>query len=262
MKKQRQRTQIITPHGINSCVRLDGQPVVECTPERPDFHRARAQSAAGWMESGTYTPFEPAGCLSATWVVPEPPEVPDQSLIYMFCGLEDASLTTILQPVLQWGNNRLFGDAESWCIACWHCTPSGQTIVSTHRPKVRPGDILRAKINMETAHETTCDWLIEIGVEGDPSRRAELSVPGLDRLMLYLAGAALEAYSLPSGDPLPGTVDNLPLLPSSDSTEFSGIEVCDLNGDPIRTGWRATFPSDPRFDVDIGDDFTSITLVY
>lgn len=259
---KRQRTQIITPHGINSCVRVDGEPAIECTPQRPDFRRGRAQSAAGWIESATFTPFEPLGHLSATFVVPDPPDVPDQSLVYLFCGAEDAALTTILQPVLQWGNNRLFGDSESWCIACWHCTPSGQTIVSSNRPQVSPGEIIHTKIKMETAHETTCDWLIEIGVVGDPSRRAELSVPGLDRLMLYLAGAALEAYSLPSGDPLPGTVENLPLLPSSDSTEFSDIDVRDLNGNPIRTGWRPKFPPDPRFDVDIGDDFTSITLVY
>jgi len=267
-RKQSNRKQIITPHGVSSCFYIDGEPVPVCPPVRPDYRRARAQSAAGWLESATFTPFEPLGFLSATFQVPEPPEQvpnppedPRGSLIYLFCGAEDAQLTTILQPVLQWGNNGLFGDDQSWWIACWHCSPTGQTRISKWYP-VQPGEIVRGTIEMQTPHETTCDWGIEMKVVDDSTRRTFLSVPGLDRLMLYVAGAALEAYSLPSGDPLQPTDENLVFLPSSGSTEFDDVIVRDLNGNPIRTGWRPVFPDTPRFDVDVSEDFSEITLVY
>lgn len=262
-RKQGNRKQIITPHGRSTCYSIDGQPGPVCPPVRPDYRRARAQSAAGWLESATFTPFEPMGFLSATFQVPDPPDDPTGSLIYFFCGAEDGQLKTILQPVLQWGNNGLFGDDQSWWIACWHCTVDGQTRVSSQWYAVKPGEIVRGTIRMQVPRETTCDWLIEIGVVDDPTRRAQLCVMGIPQLMLYLAGAALEAYVLPSGEPLQPTDENLVLLPASGSTLFDDVTVRDLNGNPVRTGWRPAFPNDnAHFGVDFNEDFTQITLAY
>jgi hypothetical protein len=70
---------------------------------------------AQWINTSSY----PIKGLSATWAVPDAPETNDGQLIYIFDGLETASGSDIIQPVLQWGVSPAGGTSD-WEIANWY----------------------------------------------------------------------------------------------------------------------------------------------
>src|SRR5208282_1418503 len=71
------------------------------------------------------------GKIAATWIVPPSPTSDDGQILYFFPGLEDMSnVISIVQPVLQWGNNGIFG-GRYWLVASWNCCINGTTWYST-----------------------------------------------------------------------------------------------------------------------------------
>jgi hypothetical protein len=81
---------------------------------------------SGWI---TYAqndlPIAQIHVFSTDWLVPNNPPVYDGQLLYLFNGLEDGSDNTspthILQPVLQFGPNGLFG-GNYWTINNWYAS--------------------------------------------------------------------------------------------------------------------------------------------
>ena len=256
---------ILTPHGPihRNCVHvLEAGEVrgiytaCSCPPTHP--RQVRQRYPAGWIESATFTPSEPLGSMRVKFNVPEPP-AENGSLIYLFPGAQDAFGSTILQPVLQWGHNRQFG-GEHWTIACWQYSPEGHSFVSPHYI-VSPGQTIFASIQLDKGGcgADSCDWIVKARVEEEPDKCAELRVPGLKQLLLLLIGGALEAYSLPSGDPLrPGT-DSCRLFPRGE-TVFSGINLVDLNNTEFHAHWGTRFPEVCGFGVEVSDHHQRITV--
>jgi hypothetical protein len=78
--------------------------------------------------------------------------------------------------------------------------------------------------------------------------------------MLFVAGGALEAYTVDTAIPKP--VKTHPHLPAGGSTTFTVLELRDLNDRPFRADWFRMFPDEPGFDVQITDKDRKITLKY
>jgi hypothetical protein len=257
---------VLTPHGLvhKTCVHLigeDSEAIVKCQHRGRDILVRRQMSSGGWIESATFTPSEPLGSMKVTFTVPEPPSKTG-ALIYLFPGAEDAQLTTILQPVLQWGSNGLFG-GEFWTIASWNCSPDRGTWVSKRRFEVFTGETIVGTVKKTKILEDSCDWVVETAVAGDPERSAMLSVPNLKPLLLYLIGGALEAYLLATAQPLqPGPAD-CSLFPASGSTAFTDIELHDLNENSLKAAWVVRYPAGTcGFNVEVSYDLKTVTLMY
>jgi hypothetical protein len=254
---------VLTPHGLvhQSCVHKieDDTPrtLPPCQKQPTDIRVLRATGPGGWIESATFTPSVPLGSLSVTFTVPEPPSKTG-ALIYLFPGAEDARLSTILQPVLQWGCNGRFG-GDHWTIACWHCTPQGQTRHSPHF-EVSPGDTIVGTVKTIRSMADACDWRVEISDVTQPDKCAMLDVLNVNRLFLFVVAGALEAYSLETGNPLG---DHWSEYPASGSTAFTDIALTDLNGNPFRADWNARIPSGLcGLGVEVSDDRSAVTLIY
>jgi hypothetical protein len=82
--------------------------------------------------------------LDNTWAVPSYP-TSSGALIYLFNGISPPSETYIIQPVLQYGNNGMFG-GNYWGIASWLVGPT-QAFVSPFET-VNPGDRIHGYTQM------------------------------------------------------------------------------------------------------------------
>lgn len=95
--------------------------------------------------------------ISANWIIPSTPTgtYPGSEVYYTFPGLFNADF--ILQPVLQYGYNNLFGGSY-WSIASWRCGPSS-CLYST--PKTASaGDALSGSVTASGCSGGTCTWTI------------------------------------------------------------------------------------------------------
>jgi hypothetical protein len=122
----------------------------------------------GWLESVSATTNKSYGKIAATWIVPPSPTSDDGQILYFFPGLEDMSnVISIVQPVLQWGNNGIFG-GRYWLVASWNCcingttwysTPLdvsvGDTILGTIIPTCKPGSHYCPTWNVVSKDQTT-----------------------------------------------------------------------------------------------------------
>ncbi|HEV8435498.1 MAG TPA: hypothetical protein VGR95_18965 [Thermoanaerobaculia bacterium] len=256
---------VITPHGPvhKDCIHLieeGDQSVYPVCPFPPkDAPALRPRGPGGWIESATFTPSEPLRSMEVKFTVPDPPDESDGSLIYLFPGAQDAHGSTILQPVLQWGSNGVFGGSH-WTIVSWHCTPEGQSRYSHHH-KVHAGQTIvgTVQVKEDSCGPDSCDWIVEARVEDDPDKCARLEVLGLKQLLLFLIGGALEAYALPTGAPLKAGQDSCRLFPGSE-TVFRDICLVNLNCDEFRADWGIRYPNVCGFGVNVSRDKKRITL--
>ena len=254
---------VLTPHGLRHVedIRLaeknDHRPIGQAKHPPKDFNSLRQLGPAGWVVSAFFTPSEPLKSMSVTFTVPEPPTKPG-ALIYLFPGAEGSQLATIMQPVLQYGYNNLFG-GDCWTVACWQCTPSGVTRYS-HPIDVNPGDTIVGTIHCLDFHEDSCDWSIEAKVFGEPEERCTtLHAYDVDYLLLFLVAGALEVYSLEDPTSLP----DFSQYPESGSTKFHHIKLESLSGNSFRADWvtrRTT--GDCGFRVLVSRDKSAVTLEY
>lgn len=99
------------------------------TAVRPESPQTEAPAkvpgrASGWIAYAFWNNAtgSPITSFKTVWLVPPGPASQDNQLIYIFNGIQNASM--IYQPVLQWGNNNSFG-GNYWCVACWYADGQG-----------------------------------------------------------------------------------------------------------------------------------------
>lgn len=254
---------IVTPHGLRhrTCVhqvdeRTDIRTLPKCQQPPTNLQALDQTGPAGWLESATFTPSVPLSFLSVRFTVPEPP-AKSGSLVYLFPGMEDARLTTILQPVLQWGCNHAFG-GDYWTIASWHCTTTGASHYSAPQ-EVFPGETIVGTVKILDLSPESALWIVETSVAERPEVATRLEVPDLKKLMLFVVAGALEAYVLDTSLNLSG---DSALLPQSGSTVFTDIELRDLSENCFRADWNAWTPGSCGFTVDISEDRGTVVLNY
>jgi hypothetical protein len=286
---------VLTPQGRVHKSRIhqvgpDGEagppgPAPAPAPFPPSTSVVRAVSPNGWKASATFAASVPLGKMSVKFKVPEPPGL-DGAIIYLFAGAENAQMKMILQPVLQWGNNGLprlpnsdCSDGDCWTIACWYVSPDGQWYVSDPK-RVNPGDTVTGTVeavwcgavrDASGGSVEACEWKIEASTSkvatalknGDILENGDKVPLMLPWLMLFLVGAALEAY--PQDPCCAGIVPEQ--YPASGATTFDHIELTDLAGNRFVADWNARCALDDSGcdctnTVQISRDMSTVTLNY
>src|SRR5437016_3270931 len=96
---------------------------------------------SGWIAYAYWTnnTGHPVTRFATTWVVPPPPQTNHNQTIFLFNGIQNA--TMIYQPVLQWGPSAAGGGAY-WSVASWYVDGQGGPAFHTNLVRVNPGDVL------------------------------------------------------------------------------------------------------------------------
>lgn len=152
----------------------------------------------GWVENSyAYAPAANPwfGRAYSAWTVPNNPLSISNQLLYYFPGFQNLSGTlSIIQPVMQWGNNGAFG-GNYWSIASWFVNSAGVAFHST--PKVvSTGNIIDGwMIGSNCSAAGSCTWTITTKVRNSTTVTTTLVyTPGV--IYNWAAPAALEAYRL------------------------------------------------------------------
>jgi hypothetical protein len=174
--------------------------------ETPDPISDRWIVYSEWQnQSGT-----PLSYFNSNWIVPPEPTTDNGQLIYLFNGLENASLDVVLQPVLQWGASPA-GGGSYWAITNWYVGAPGSGI-AMHSPliKVNVGDNLQGLMTM-TGKTADGEFNYVSEFKGYP--KATLKVTDVGELVW--ATETLECYGLKQFSDYPDT----------SKTVFDAIEI-------------------------------------
>jgi hypothetical protein len=118
--------------------RSEGAPLMPANVVRPRV--APPALGSGWITYAYWNrPSTPISSFSTSWVVPPGPATQSNQLIYLFNGIQNA--TMIYQPVLQWGSNGAFG-GNYWCVASWYADGQGGQAFHSNPITVSSGDVL------------------------------------------------------------------------------------------------------------------------
>jgi len=193
------------------------QPVALDTPQPSSFAAwANTQHAAGYQS------------ITAKFTVPPAPAHHGRQILYIFPSLTGAVNPPILQPVLQWGFNTMFG-GEYWVLAAWFV---GNNIAAvTHPVVVNPGDVIDGSVVGTGACDAgvCAGWTVTGSDEANPSASVTLSVTESSTPSHYRSaqGGVLEDYVVNRCDDLPGG----PLV-------FTDIVLTDDTGATLTPTWN------------------------
>jgi hypothetical protein len=171
----------------------------------------------------------------ASWKVPSAPTTQSSQLLYLFNGMEPADSSTIIQPVLQWGDSGPDKDGinrtgKFWTVASWIVpAPDGCTYHTPH-VRVNPGDTLVGSMTLIAKSAAGCTYACEfVGLAG-----TRFLTPAISELVWCVQ--TLEAYEL-SGNPTPPyDLNSASEYPAAKFTEFKSIKVA-TDGAPSGAPW-------------------------
>jgi len=159
--------------------------------------KTRPPEISGWLEYVSVTTTTAYGKISATWTVPPSPESNDGQVLFFFPGLEDIDhVVSIVQPVLQWGDNGYFGGAY-WTFASWNCCISNGAWFSSPID-VNAGDTLLGGINSncKPGGESCTTWNIESEDKTNDTQTELKQSPADGQTWNWAFGAVSEDYYL------------------------------------------------------------------
>jgi hypothetical protein len=188
--------------------------VVHPPGESPDF-------GTGWITNANFQSGTPLKSFLTTWVVPGTPQTRNGQLLYLFNGLQNSSM--ILQPVLQWGDNGLFG-GDHWCVASWYADGQDGAASYSSPVTVKVGDKLVGRMTRVTdTGPLGAVWTCEFVGIAD----SELMIFTTDELLDCVE--TLECYSITHASD----------YPSSTETRMGAIAITDEDGTAPALGWSA-----------------------
>jgi hypothetical protein len=176
--------------------------------------------------------------FSTRWKVPAEPQTRLSQLLYLFNGMEPKNASTIVQPVLQWGDSgpdcdNINRTGPFWTVASWIVpAPNGKTYHTPH-VRVNPGDTLVGVISLIQKSPAGCIYSCEF--EG----LAETKLPTPIIPELTWCVTALEAYELSDGVDPPYDLDTASEYPAVKYTAFEAINVS-IDGPSPNVLWTAT----------------------
>ena len=142
----------------------------------------------------------------AKWVVPNAPANSYSSgkVYYTFPGLEPGAANLIVQPVLQYGNNRGFG-GNYWSIASWVCSKGAPGYTCTHSvPRtVSTGDTIIGWAYPQSCVGSSCTWVVN--TKSVAQNFTTTLYSGAPQRMWYAFGGAVEVYNLTSCSDFPAS---------------------------------------------------------
>jgi hypothetical protein len=186
--------------------------------------------------------------FSTTWTVPSAPTTNTGSnqLIYIFEATSNDAQTDILQPVLQWGYNGVFGNS-SWSIANWYLwSNNAYAAYSPTIIGISPGTSLTGVITYNgpgtsgdsftssfTGH-STANMNVTIGNTYNNFAGGTITLPSISHQTW--AYETLETYHH-SGTSFISEVQNLTDYPTTMMELMSNINI-QVNGSPVSSfGW-------------------------
>jgi hypothetical protein len=166
--------------------------------EAPAAKGLQPPTVNGWVENSyAYAPAANPwfGRAYSAWTVPRNPISISNQLLYYFPGFQNLSGTlSIIQPVMQWGNNGRFG-GNYWSIASWFVNTAGVAVHSTPKTVVTGNVIDGSMIGSNCTAAGSCTWTITTKVRNSSTLITTLvRTPGV--VYNWAAPAALEAYRL------------------------------------------------------------------
>lgn len=210
---------------ITGDVTLDGAVIAHyegCSEEaivtRP---RARTENLGstpgtgnGWVEADQWNvplaSSDDIDYMAGTWTVPSYPNE-NGAVIYLFNGIEPASGSWILQPVLQYGVS-LAGGGNYWTIASW-LVSSSQAFYSPLET-VYPGNKISGSTEMTAKSGSTKYWEVE-AKDTTTGAYSYLDAHVSEQHWTWAYRGVLEAYN----------VTSCAQLPASEREVFSGTVV-------------------------------------
>jgi hypothetical protein len=180
--------------------------------------------------------------FSTTWTIPAAPttNTGGTQLIYIFEGTSNDAQTDIIQPVLQWGYNGVFGNS-SWTIANWYLW--SDNTYAAYSPTIigiSPGTSLTGVISYNgpgtsgdsftssfTGHSTS-NMTVTIGSNYNNLAGGTITLPSVSNQTW--AYEALESYHV-SGGSYVSEVSNLTDYPAN-LMELMGSINIQVNGSP------------------------------
>jgi hypothetical protein len=166
--------------------------------QAPAVNGVQPPTVNGWVENSyLYAPAANPwfGKAYSAWTVPSNPSSQVSQLLYYFPGFQNLSGTlSIIQPVMQWGNNGSFG-GNYWSIASWFVNTAGVAVHSTPKTVATGNIIDGSMVGSSCTAAGSCTWTITTKVRGSATLITTLvRTPGV--VYNWAAPAALEAYNL------------------------------------------------------------------
>ena len=192
------------------------------------------EPASGWIAAANWDNESPnrVTLFETTWIVPKPPktqsgQTQSGQLVNLFNSLqhhdEDGNWDYILQPVLQWGQNR-GGGGNFWSIGCWYASSRvNNYTVSTGFVQVNEGDVLLGRLQLiEQSQQNPArfNYLCEFVDPATSKPLVSLTVQNIPELTR--CSAALEAYNIENDD----------YYPNEDKISFANIKLQLGDNDP------------------------------
>jgi hypothetical protein len=176
--------------------------------------------------------------FSTSWKVPAAPKTEASQLLYLFNGMEPANASTIVQPVLQWGDSGPDEDGinrtgQFWTVASWIVpAPDGHTYHTPH-VRVNSGDTLVGIITLVQKSAAGCIYSCEF----QGMAATKFSTPAIPELIWCVE--TLEAYELSGGMSPPYDLNSASEYPATKFTAFEAINVS-TGGTPSTALWTVT----------------------
>jgi hypothetical protein len=217
--------------GILKIVTAEGQTRLErpakCEFGNPiksrDIHRgSRAEEPDGWAAYAKWLTQSDFNFFGGYWTVPANPTQDGLQTLFLFTGFQnayfkrgvEAEVTSIIQPVLQWGNSEA-GDEKYWAIASWFVAGEN-AVYSDLKGPLNNGDTIVG--NMTLVGGSGTKWTIEtndLTMGLDTTLTVDTSVEEVD------AFVTLEVYGINSCEDYPNGSDDFTNL----YLEIGGKEV-------------------------------------
>jgi len=219
-------------------------------PCNQDWLKPKSNNATlpdGWTAYAVYQSSSPVTLFNGLWTVPSNPVQQALQTLFLFTGLQNyydsnsqtspQASTTIIQPVLQWGESEA-GGGKNWYIASWYV--GGGNAVYSELKQVAPNNQLIGNMTL-----TKGQWSI---VTHDSKSGATSSLTVNTGSQELYAFVTLEVYGITACGDFP-----------NGSTAFSKL-VLDA-GQPIKASWSPVTQNQCNEAVNIVDS-SNIKIKY
>lgn len=187
----------------------------------------------------SYTASATLGSISAVWSVPDNPSHPDSNdLFYLWDGLLGGSGTLgcayVIQPVIQWGYNDLYGGAY-YTMSSWYYATASDYYYSSP-VGIYAGDSITgsAQSNYDCTNGVCSGWSLEISDATQNSQTGFTCANGGGNADHVCQNAyTTVTIDFEANDISSCTND----LPASPEVTFSSIYVHDTSGSDVSVSW-------------------------
>jgi hypothetical protein len=184
--------------------------------------------------------------LSTTWSVPQTPsQLEDTSypqVVYIWDGVTAANGNYLMQPVLQWGNNKSFGSYTTWEISNWYVWGTGlKECAYTAPTPVSVNETLTGTVSLNSSNDYVSSFssggtvLNTMTIEGGEVINGN-TLPAPEQPTI--AYETLESYHFDgTGTTQAGDVAEVDDYPAQDYVAMTNITLQASSNTGVPSGW-------------------------